>query len=60
MQRQGFWSSLLGGGAAQRNRFSLEELQHLHTVLLRNAIVTDANRDVVVEVLRSIAELVIW
>ena len=43
-----------------RDRFSLEELSHLHEVLLRNPTVTDANRDVVVEALRSLAELMIW
>ena len=46
--------------APARERFSLEELQHLHQVLLRNQVVTDANRDTVVEALRSISELVIW
>ena len=37
-----------------------EPLQHLHGVLLRTPVVNDANRDTVVEALRSIAELVIW
>ena len=36
-------------------RFSLEELKHLHDVLQQCSIVTDANREVVVETLRSIA-----
>ena len=38
----------------------MEELKHLHDTLIRNAVVTDSNRDVVVETLRSIAELMIW
>jgi len=62
MSRQsarGFWGSLFGA-APQHSRFSVQELQYLHTVLLRNPVVTDANRDTVVEALRSIAELVIW
>ena len=35
-------------------------LQYLHGILLKNPVVSDANRDTVVEALRSIAELVIW
>lgn len=38
----------------------LSLLQYLHGILLKNPVVTDANRDTVVEALRSIAELVIW
>ncbi|GAB4821885.1 hypothetical protein N2152v2_008931 [Parachlorella kessleri] len=56
--QRGFWASLFG--AAERDRFSVEELRHLHGVLLRNQVVTDSNRDTVVEALRCIAELVIW
>lgn len=55
----GFWGSLFGA-APMHPRFSLEELQYLHSVLLKNPVVGDANRDTVVEALRSIAELVIW
>lgn len=47
-------------GTPQRERFSVEELHHLHSVLLRNSVVDDSNRDTVVETLRSIAELIIW
>ncbi|KAK9796324.1 hypothetical protein WJX73_003927 [Symbiochloris irregularis] len=59
-QRGGFWGALLGYSPPPRDRFSVEELRHLHDTLIRNANVTDANRDVVVETLRSIAELMIW
>lgn len=59
MQRRGFWSSLFGTAPAH-DRFSVEELQYLHSTLLRNPVVNDSNRDAVVEALRSIAELVIW
>lgn len=55
---RGFWSTLFGG--PERSRFSVEELEHLHLVLLRNSVVSDANRDLLVETLRSISELVIW
>lgn len=54
---KGFWSTLF---APPRERFSLDEMRHLHGVLLRNQVVTDSNRATVVEALRSIAELVIW
>ncbi|KFM23272.1 Protein CLEC16A [Auxenochlorella protothecoides] len=57
-EHRGFWSSLFS--PPPRDRFSLEELSHLHSVLLRNAVVNDGNRDTVVETLRSISELVIW
>jgi len=56
----GFWGALLGAAAPAPERFSLESLRDLHDVLQRNAVVTDANRDTVVEALRSIAELMIW
>lgn len=58
-KKQGFWANLLGL-PAERERFSLEELKHLHDVLQQNLVVTDANRELVVETLRSIAELMIW
>lgn len=41
-------------------RFTLEELRDLYGVLIRNPVVTEANRAVVVETIRSIAEYMIW
>ena len=58
-KKQGFWANLLGV-QPERERFSLEELKHLHDVLQQNSTVTDTNRELVVETLRSIAELMIW
>ena len=58
-KKQGFWANLLGI-QPERERFSLEELKHLHDVLQQNATVTDNNKELVVETLRSIAELMIW
>ena len=58
-QGGGFWSNLLGL-QAPREKYSLEELQHLHEVLRNNATVTDQNRSSVVEALRAISELMIW
>ena len=51
-----FWS----GPAPEHDRFTLEELKRLHAVLCDNALITDNNRDLVVETLRSLAELMIW
>ncbi|XP_042458996.1 protein TRANSPARENT TESTA 9-like isoform X3 [Zingiber officinale] len=43
-----------------RNRFSLDELQYLTDQLQRVQYVNDANKDSVIEVLRSLAELVTY
>jgi protein CLEC16A len=43
-----------------KNRFSIENLQYLHAVLLRHPTITDANRDLLVETLRQLAEVLIW
>ena len=51
-----FWS----GPAPEHDRFTTEELKRLHAVLCDNALITDNNRDLVVETLRSLAELMIW
>lgn len=44
----------------EHDRFSIEHLRHLRHVLISNPVVTDANRDAIVETLRSIAELMVW
>eukprot|EP01137_Pigoraptor_chileana_P000856 Opistho-2@37669 len=43
-----------------KSKLSLEHLKYLHTVLVRNAVVTDGNKSLLVETLRSIAEILIW
>ncbi|KAJ1699995.1 hypothetical protein LUZ63_008507 [Rhynchospora breviuscula] len=43
-----------------RNRFSLDELRYLTDQLQKVQVVTEANKDFVIEALRSIAELVIY
>ena len=58
--RQGFLSSLLGGVQPARHRFSLEELKHLNEVLSHNTSVTDSNSLLLIETLRSLAEVMIW
>ncbi|KAL0053901.1 hypothetical protein WJX82_000859 [Trebouxia sp. C0006] len=62
-RRTGSWLGglLLGNSEEQElDRFSIEHLRHLREVLIRNPVVTDANRDAIVETLRSIAELMVW
>ena len=57
----GWLGGLLGGTETEPvDRFSIENLRLLRDVLVRNPVVTDSNRDAVVETLRSIAELTIW
>lgn len=41
-------------------RFTLEDLRDQYAALARNPVVTEANRAVVVETIRSIAEYMIW
>ncbi|GBG71714.1 hypothetical protein CBR_g9125 [Chara braunii] len=50
------WNALFG----RRERFSLEEFRYLYDLLQKYPIITDSNKDIVVETLRSIAELMIW
>lgn len=61
-RRSTSWLGGLLGGSEQQDvdRFSIEHLRHLRDVLIHNPIVNDANRDAVVEALRSIAELMVW
>ncbi|GIL98320.1 hypothetical protein Vretimale_3711 [Volvox reticuliferus] len=59
--RKNFWQSLFTGTAGSgRTRFTFEELRALSDVLNKNQVVTEANRALVVETIRSIAEFMIW
>ena len=58
--RQGFWGNLLGLPAVQRDRFSREELRYLHETLQQQPSVTANNKQLIIETLRSMAELLIW
>ena len=58
MSFSSFWTGLFS--AEPKNRFTVDELQRLYMVLLRNQVISDTNRDTVVETLRSITELTIW
>ncbi|GMH41903.1 hypothetical protein BSKO_09813 [Bryopsis sp. KO-2023] len=55
--RRSFWTTWFG---KTRERFSLEELEYLYSVLEKTPEITATNRDQMVETLRSIAELIIW
>lgn len=51
------------GGAPEasgRDKFSMTELERLYDVLEANPTIDNANRSVVVETIRSIAEFIIW
>ncbi|CAF3371727.1 unnamed protein product [Rotaria sp. Silwood2] len=50
----------LFGASQPRNPHSLENLKYLYGVLQRNATISDANRDLLTETLRSISEILIW
>merc|ERR1719259_477503 len=43
-----------------RNLHSLEHLKYLHSVLSKNQTVTEGNKGLLVETIRSIAEILIW
>lgn len=61
MLKKGFWASLFAGNTSSgRGKFTFEELRNLYEVLVRNQIVTEANKATVVETIRSIAEFMIW
>ncbi|PIK39254.1 hypothetical protein BSL78_23896, partial [Apostichopus japonicus] len=49
-----------GSGGKTKNLHSLEQLRHLHGVLMRNAVITEQNSSLLVETLRSISEILIW
>uniref|UniRef100_A0A8D8M0U4 Protein CLEC16A n=1 Tax=Cacopsylla melanoneura TaxID=428564 RepID=A0A8D8M0U4_9HEMI len=51
--RSWFWSK-------PKNIHSLEHLKYLYNVLNKNQTVTESNRGLLVETLRSIAEILIW
>jgi protein CLEC16A len=52
------WASVLGGPT--QRKFTLDELRDLYSLLIRNPVVTESNKAVVVETIRAIAEFMIW
>ncbi|XP_037093769.1 protein CLEC16A homolog [Pollicipes pollicipes] len=55
-----FRNRLFGGVWKPKNPHSLEHLKYLYNVLQRNQTVSESNRGLLVETLRSIAEILIW
>ncbi|KAJ6655994.1 hypothetical protein lerEdw1_004579 [Lerista edwardsae] len=49
-----------GHGKASRNIHSLDHLKYMYHVLTKNTTVTDHNRNLLVETIRSITEILIW
>ncbi|XP_032896199.1 protein CLEC16A [Amblyraja radiata] len=54
--------SWVGGssGKSPRNIHSLEHLKYMYHVLTKNTTVTESNRNLLVETIRSITEILIW
>ncbi|CAK8685130.1 unnamed protein product [Clavelina lepadiformis] len=50
----------LGGPKPPKNPHSLEHLRYLHHVLTKNHTITDNNKSLIVEALRSMSEILIW
>ncbi|XP_055963386.1 protein CLEC16A [Sorex fumeus] len=49
-----------GPGRSSRNIHSLDHLKYLYHVLTKNTTVTEQNRNLLVETIRSITEILIW
>lgn len=55
------WKSLVDSLRSKpKTKFTIEHLQHLYSQLVRNPIINDQNKDLIIETLRQIAELMIW
>ncbi|KAL7861333.1 hypothetical protein AOLI_G00176820 [Acnodon oligacanthus] len=52
--------SWVGGQGRSRNIHSLDHLKYMYHVLTKNTTVTDHNRNLLVETIRSITEILIW
>lgn len=55
-----FWSSLFHNNAEEQRKFTPQELRNLFDILQKNPTVSESNKAVVVETVRSIAEFMIW
>ncbi|EFX79851.1 hypothetical protein DAPPUDRAFT_304370 [Daphnia pulex] len=56
--RSGSWFG--GGGSKPKNPHSLDHLKYLYNVMIKNQTVSESNRSLLVESLRSITEILIW
>ncbi|XP_067270709.1 protein CLEC16A [Pseudorasbora parva] len=52
--------SWVGGQGKSKNIHSLDHLKYMYHVLTKNTTVTDNNRNLLVETIRSITEILIW
>ncbi|XP_063078084.1 protein CLEC16A isoform X3 [Engraulis encrasicolus] len=52
--------SWVGGQGKSKNIHSLDHLKYLYHVLTKNTTVTDHNRNLLVETIRTITEILIW
>ncbi|XP_068433967.1 protein CLEC16A isoform X2 [Clinocottus analis] len=52
--------SWVGGPGKPKNIHSLDHLKYMYHVLTKNTTVTDSNRNLLVETIRSITEILIW
>uniref|UniRef100_A0A8B9JHE6 C-type lectin domain containing 16A n=1 Tax=Astyanax mexicanus TaxID=7994 RepID=A0A8B9JHE6_ASTMX len=52
--------SWVGGQGKAKNIHSLDHLKYMYHVLMKNTTVTDHNRNLLVETIRSITEILIW
>uniref|UniRef100_A0A7N6B7R1 C-type lectin domain containing 16A n=1 Tax=Anabas testudineus TaxID=64144 RepID=A0A7N6B7R1_ANATE len=52
--------SWVGGQGKTKNIHSLDHLKYVYSVLTKNTTVTDHNRNLLVETIRSITEILIW
>ncbi|XP_077395610.1 protein CLEC16A isoform X2 [Festucalex cinctus] len=52
--------SWVGGQGKTKNIHSLDHLKYMYHVLTKNTTVTDHNRNLLVETIRSITEILIW
>ncbi|KAB5554277.1 hypothetical protein PHYPO_G00048480 [Pangasianodon hypophthalmus] len=50
----------VGGQGKSKNIHSLDHLKYMYHVLTKNTTVTDHNRNLLVETIRSITEILIW
>lgn len=54
------WGAGGGPGRSSRSIHSLDHLKYMYHVLTKNTTVTDNNRNLLVETIRSITEILIW
>ena len=59
-RKPNFWQSVFGGSGRNEVKYTVATLSQLYSQLSKVSAVTARNRDMVVESLRTVAELLIW